>query len=311
MAERTPDANRILVIAGMHRSGTSLTAKWLAHCGLHVGDELLHRPTDNPTGHYEDLSFLQLHATILRDNGLDYLVMDTDMLVFEDRHEAAARALIRDRAGQAQWGWKEPRTALFLDFWKTLLPDMNVLVVYRHFTAVADSLLRRAQKRALHKLNPLRLHQRLETTRKLAFVRRIPGLLWLVSLIEPPLRKLLTRLRYSYWNLPLLRRYLRTWQRYNTDLLAFVDAHPDQALVVNINDLPAQTDAIIAYCNQVWHFDLEPTPIESVFVEGMLTLRKMWFREMLLNILAPACRPLYERLNDQEAATRQKLANRK
>ena len=34
-------ANDILVIAGMHRSGTSLITHWLHDCGLQVGERLV------------------------------------------------------------------------------------------------------------------------------------------------------------------------------------------------------------------------------------------------------------------------------
>ncbi len=59
-----------LIVVGMHRSGTSLTANWLARSGLFVGDTLLANRVDNPMGHFEDESFLHLHEDILKANGL-------------------------------------------------------------------------------------------------------------------------------------------------------------------------------------------------------------------------------------------------
>lgn len=47
---------------------------------------------------------------------------------------------MRDRAF---WGWKDPRTTLFLDFWENLLPTANYLLIYRAPWEVVDSLYRR------------------------------------------------------------------------------------------------------------------------------------------------------------------------
>ena len=49
--------NKVLVILGMHRSGTSLVANWLHDCGLHVGDRLLEGTFANEKGYFEDLIF--------------------------------------------------------------------------------------------------------------------------------------------------------------------------------------------------------------------------------------------------------------
>ncbi|MDP4350266.1 hypothetical protein QSG17_25820, partial [Escherichia coli] len=58
------------------------------------------------------------------------------------RREAAA--LIAVRAGRGSgWGWKDPRTTLFLDFWSEFLPDARYLLVFRRPWEVVDSLFRR------------------------------------------------------------------------------------------------------------------------------------------------------------------------
>jgi hypothetical protein len=50
--------SKVLCIAGMHRSGTSLVTSWLQRCGLQIDDgQLLAANTGNPTGHFEDIEF--------------------------------------------------------------------------------------------------------------------------------------------------------------------------------------------------------------------------------------------------------------
>ncbi|MBS1528172.1 MAG: hypothetical protein JST19_21175, partial [Bacteroidetes bacterium] len=60
----------VLIILGMHRSGTSLVTNWLYHCGLQVGENLLGKNAGNEEGHFEDTEFLKLHEEILAANGL-------------------------------------------------------------------------------------------------------------------------------------------------------------------------------------------------------------------------------------------------
>lgn len=299
--------SRVLIIAGMHRSGTSLTAKWLAHCGLHVGDELLQRETDNPTGHYEDLTFLAFHENLLRDNGTDFLVNDHTTCTIKEDYWARGRTLVAARSQHKQWGWKDPRTTLFLDFWHTLLPQVKVLGVYRHYVFVVDSLLRRAYQRALRHQNLNPIHYRLLHSRKLALLRRIPGLMTAIKVIERTTRRVALRLTYSYWNFRLLRRYLLAWQRYNRDLLAFAETHPEHTIMLHIDDVLALGNNVIDHMNHLWGFDLRPTPIETVFVDGMLTIQPKRFQTFLLGLLAPGSHTILDALAHCRDRTREKL----
>ncbi len=60
-----------LIIAGMHRSGTSLITNWLSRCGLEIGERLAEGNAGNVEGHFEDVEFLKLHEEILNNNSLD------------------------------------------------------------------------------------------------------------------------------------------------------------------------------------------------------------------------------------------------
>ena len=139
------DTPRVLVITGMHRSGTSLMASLLQHAGVHVGDDLLGNEfPGNPRGHFEDRSFLDLHEDVLSARGLSSFVEPgTSLAPFEEPYQQRARELIAAREEHALWGWKDPRTTLFLDSWHALLPAPRYLLLYRHPLAVLASLIRR------------------------------------------------------------------------------------------------------------------------------------------------------------------------
>ena len=147
---------RAVILAGMHRSGTSLAAAVLASAGLNLGDRLLGPHRGNPLGHCEDLGFLEFHRRALRGIGDDpdgfsaraVATLPPDLV-------ARADGLVAERSAAGRpWGWKDPRTTLFLDFWADRLPDAGFVFVFRNPADVADSLFRRGDWQFVHE--PLR-----------------------------------------------------------------------------------------------------------------------------------------------------------
>lgn len=59
----------ILLICGMHRSGTSLVTKCFEIFGYGLGDTLMEPNEDNPKGFFEDLDVVQINDELLRANG--------------------------------------------------------------------------------------------------------------------------------------------------------------------------------------------------------------------------------------------------
>lgn len=143
-----------LVLCGMHRSGTSLTASLLATAGLHLGEDLLAASSGNQRGHFEDLEILTFHRNVPVANGLlseGYTTQHHTVIPERLRQQAAALVAARSNREQT-WGWKEPRTTLFLDFWRELVPSARFLLVFRRPWEVVDSLLRRNE--AMFHWNP-------------------------------------------------------------------------------------------------------------------------------------------------------------
>ena len=56
-------------------------------------------------------------------------------------------AMVARRRGHGRpWGWKDPRTTLFLEAWRERLPEAVFLLLFRRPWEVVDSLLRRGDK---------------------------------------------------------------------------------------------------------------------------------------------------------------------
>jgi hypothetical protein len=135
-ASATPPA---LILAGMHRSGTSLLARFLMATGVSLGESLIGPLPSNPFGHFEDLELVRFHEQILlRDGGHPR---------FTEADRATARDLVqRRRAAGRPWGWKDPRTSFFLSEWAELVPEATFLLLFREPMQVVDSMCRRKEQ---------------------------------------------------------------------------------------------------------------------------------------------------------------------
>lgn len=138
-----------IVILGMHRSGTSLVSNWLADSGLYLGNRLLQEDASNEKGHFEDLDFLELHKSFLKNRGLpeDGIVSETISKLGDSEINALSTILKEKGNPNTPWGWKDPRTCLFLQDYGKLLKDPFYLVIYRSPSEVAESLINRLKTR--------------------------------------------------------------------------------------------------------------------------------------------------------------------
>ena len=84
----------IVAVAGMHRSGTSLFARFLNDSGIDLGERLHVDLRTNPYGHYEDEDFLELQRGELARafGGEDYRVAEPFQR--SESFEERARALL-------------------------------------------------------------------------------------------------------------------------------------------------------------------------------------------------------------------------
>jgi Sulfotransferase family len=132
-------------IAGHHRSGTSMIAAMLQSAGLDIGSRLMGAYEGNLRGHFEDLDFYDFHVAVLTALGLgtEGYVLEPSLRVDEE-FTARAQALVQARRETGRpWGWKDPRSTLFLNFWAELIPEARFLLLFRAPWEVADSMFRR------------------------------------------------------------------------------------------------------------------------------------------------------------------------
>lgn len=137
----------VFIITGMHRSGTSLAASILQSAGVHIGRRLMEATEFNAKGYFENPDFFEFHLDVFRSLGvnIDGWTLQENLQIDEPLIDRAQK-LIEQNALSSIWGWKEPRTTLFLEFWAKLLPEAKFLLIYRSPWEVADSLYRRGDE---------------------------------------------------------------------------------------------------------------------------------------------------------------------
>jgi hypothetical protein len=139
-----------IAIAGMHRSGTSMFAHFLHESGVYLGERLYQNEIDNPYGHYEDEDFIELHQKETEKYGVEFEYLVKDVFSPSQSWRVAAEKLYYEKRKKNQekaiWGWKEPRTALFLEDWNSIDPKLQFVFIFREPTAVISSLCKRHGK---------------------------------------------------------------------------------------------------------------------------------------------------------------------
>jgi hypothetical protein len=151
--ERSDD---LVIVTGMHRSGTSLCANVIGLLGVDMSDEI--EPTaDNPAGHWERPELIQFHDRVLRTFGRGWydlnhgLHLPPDWLsepaVQEQKEEIEDWVDARLLGSGRLHGFKDPRAARLLALWDQICADLRLSPRYvfcvRHPALVARSLARR------------------------------------------------------------------------------------------------------------------------------------------------------------------------
>lgn len=139
-----------VIVAGMHRSATSLTASTLIGCGWHQPGQVYGAERGNERGLYEDRRVYELHAAVLRHYRAGWAGLRAGRLrglrrqdlSFDTVRDELAAVVSELRSG-APWIWKNPRATLFLAAWASALPEATFVICVRSPAAVADSLMRR------------------------------------------------------------------------------------------------------------------------------------------------------------------------
>lgn len=146
---------RVLLVLGMHRSGTSAITRVLSVLGASLPANLMQPAVDdNEAGFWESRPLADLHDRMLAEAGSrwdDWRVLDLEAIGRKSlaRYKQAIRTEIEKEFGDSPLlVIKDPRICRFVALYQQILPDLGVsdiryVVPYRNPIAVIDSLGRR------------------------------------------------------------------------------------------------------------------------------------------------------------------------
>ncbi|TFE68016.1 glycosyltransferase [Methylacidiphilum caldifontis] len=151
--EETKNGRRIIIVLGMHRSGTSAVTRSLVELGLSVGERILEPQPDNPTGFWEDKDIMEINEEILAVSGSYWDSLAPPSLAFHEPRMVAllkkAEELLEQKLKEKDFTFKDPRTIRLLPFWHEVFEKLNIspsyLLVIRNPLSVGYSLYERNQ----------------------------------------------------------------------------------------------------------------------------------------------------------------------
>ena len=145
MAQRT-----IVIVLGMHRSGTSVLTRGLATLGIELGTRMLPAAEENPRGFWENRAVFETNEAILGELGTSWDglgLIDWDRLpeaLNQDFRFRACRVITQEFGDAPVFGFKDPRTARLLPIWQDACSTLGLtdryVILLRNPISVARSL---------------------------------------------------------------------------------------------------------------------------------------------------------------------------
>jgi len=241
--------SKILVIAGMHRSGTSLITRWLNCCGLFVGDRLAGPEIGNTDGLFEDEDFQQLHKRFLRYRNCSPIGFEfTPFAPLDDSEKQQLQHIIeRRQLAHHEWGWKDPITCLFLDAYRELVPAAHYIFIVRDFRSAVSSLVTREHKVDMKKFQGKK------------GLSRIKWKLFKRKKIKNPFQL------YA-------EKFLKVWIHYHELIIEHVRLIPESHYVFVHHSQLIQSDRkLLHQLTHRWKFSLHHFPFSQVYKQAMIS----------------------------------------
>lgn len=145
---------KIVMVVGMHRSGTSALTRGLKALDVELGERLW-PPNEavNAKGFWEDMDINGLNVEMMKYLNSDWHYLSPikqpqiEQLI-EQGFLERAMALLRAKVGESiRFGFKDPRVSKLLPFWQKVVEccgyDVKYLLAIRHPLSVVESIRRR------------------------------------------------------------------------------------------------------------------------------------------------------------------------
>ncbi|HMS06646.1 MAG TPA: sulfotransferase domain-containing protein [Burkholderiaceae bacterium] len=128
--------NKLVIVLGMHRSGTSAVTRALTVLGVDLGSYLIESQEDNPKGFWEDSEMLSFNERLMRAVGMEWDCLrpirqhEIEQLKCQGFLLEALSLLKRKTQNKIVFGFKDPRFTKMLPFWVSVLPYLGVKIYF-------------------------------------------------------------------------------------------------------------------------------------------------------------------------------------
>lgn len=218
----------------------------LQSAGVDLGKQLLPASEgNNARGFFENMEFVSFHEEVLTALGASRLGFTTkgDLVIPDSFGSRMETLVVANQSKDRIWGWKDPRTTLFMECWAQKLPDAAFLLVYRTPWEVVDSLFRRGDP----------------------------------DIQDNP------------------RLALDMWTTYNKKVLEFARKHPERSLLVGLDAIIPNPQALVQALNKQFGFQLQQP--QDLFEESLMKRESPSSkRAVLIKKFFPESYKVYEEL---------------
>lgn len=149
-----PAGKQVLIVVGMHRSGTSATTGALQCLGVKLGDDLYSGHLSiNAKGYFEHSDIANTNEEALLSIGSawdDILLKEVGWHTREELRPCAARIrryIRRDFSHSPLWAVKDPRISRLLPWWLEIFADENISPHFIFVVRSPDEVYRSLEKR--------------------------------------------------------------------------------------------------------------------------------------------------------------------
>lgn len=147
----------IVIVVGMHRSGTSALSGLLHQNGIRMGEPQNFSPgpaKENEKGFFENYNFRIINDMILSRCGYNVISFNPDVPLCtktDKKITTIIKTTIKNNQKKYKhWGFKDPRTCLTLSVWKNAFNELKLkpkyILIKRDFKSIARSMMARGNE---------------------------------------------------------------------------------------------------------------------------------------------------------------------
>lgn len=154
------DRQTVMLVAGMHRSGTSAISGLMHFLGADVPSDLIPPTIDNPAGYWESAQVVRFHEELLGKLNLTWeSVLPISLSFITSQHfkygqNWIEKYIAEEFLNSQQFLIKDPRLSRFVKLWITALEQVEIqpkiVIPFRHVSEVAYSLDKRDKENEFH-----------------------------------------------------------------------------------------------------------------------------------------------------------------